>query len=61
MKKKKSSKNKIITWVKNHVRPYVKFTKPRESEDELSWDNKEDVERNIKERVVLGFKIKWKF
>jgi len=56
----------IIRWVKEHIRPYMKFNSKdvsgsiNEEKDKGGIDIKRDIEE-MKGRAEVGIKIRWRF
>ena len=53
--------NKFFKWVKEHVRPHVKYH-PNKGE-EIDWKNEDLKEslRKAKDKTEIGIKFKFKF
>lgn len=63
MSKKPSSK-KIVNWIKDHVAPHFEWISRPEIIDQQKTDNKFDIDKlndEVKDKLVFGVKIKWRF
>jgi len=55
---------KIVNWIKNHVRPHFDWISQPDSTDDSHEENKDKIEEwkdKVKESIVFGVKIKWRF
>lgn len=56
--------SKILPWIKEHVRPHIRWSKYDERyrhEEDASLSEIEKWEDKVKKQTVLGIKIKWRF
>lgn len=62
---KKPSSKKIVNWIKDHVTPYFEWiSKPDTTIDGQKIDDKFEIDNfkeEVKEKLIFGVKIKWRF
>jgi len=57
----KNKRTKIFKWIKEHVKPHVRWDRHEWKNEKLSWETKEDIAKNIKDHTTVGIKFRWRF
>ena len=52
--------NKILKWIKEHIRPHVKYRAPKDDIDSKDKDFEDRIE-DAKDNTEVGIKFKFKF